>query len=103
MKSSAELHIARAHIVLEQLPPSAEIIRERHSAWILHRRRCILQWVCSDPLWISDRLVDGREAGDLSESGRQIAPRKVVRRHLDILAGGLLRVVEDVAREMAEV
>jgi hypothetical protein len=27
MKSSAELHVAHAHVVLEKLPPSAEIIR----------------------------------------------------------------------------
>src|SRR5262249_36529743 len=29
MKTSAELHIPRAQIVLEKLPPSAEVIRER--------------------------------------------------------------------------
>src|SRR5215813_11261006 len=103
MKSSAELHIAPAHIILEKLPPSAEILRERHSAWILHRRRCVLPWVCGEPLRISDGLVDGGKSGDFSESGRQIIPCKVVRRYLDILPSGLIRVIENVAGEITEI
>src|SRR5262249_15117386 len=103
MKSSAELHIARAHIVLEKLPPSAEIVRERHSAWVLHRCRCVLQRVCSQPLRISDGLVDGWKPGDLGEGGRKGVPGKVVRRYLDILTSGLAGVIENVTGEMAEV
>src|SRR5262245_18480544 len=98
MKSSAQLHITRAHIVLDKLPPGAEIIRERHPAWVLHRRRCVLQWVCSKPLRISDGLVDRGKAGDLGESGRQITPCKVVGRDLEILTSGRVWVVKDVAR-----
>src|SRR5436190_404083 len=69
MKSSAELHVTGAHIVLEKLPPSAEIIGERHSSWVLHRHRCILKWVCSYPLRISDRLIDSWKSSDIRENG----------------------------------
>src|SRR5262245_3397680 len=103
MKSPAEFHIARAHIVLEQLPPRAEIVRERHSAGVLHGHRCVLPWVGSEPLLIGDGLVDSWMAGDLSESSCQVVPCKVVRRDLEIFTGRLLRVVENVAAEMAEV
>src|SRR5205809_811766 len=78
MKSSAELHVTGAHIVLEKLPPSAEIIGERHSSWVLHRHRCILKWVCSYPLRISDRLIDSWKSSDFRESGGEIRPCKVV-------------------------
>src|SRR5215470_11600749 len=103
MKSSAEPHIARAHIVLEKPPPSAEVVRERDPAWVLHRRRCVLQWVCSEPLRIRDRLVDGGKPCDFGESGRQVSPCKVVRRYLDILTSSLIWVVENVAGEISEV
>src|SRR5215468_6251772 len=103
MNSSAELHIAGAHIVLEKLPPSAEIIRERHSSWVLDRRRCILQWMSSQPLLIIDRLIDSWKPGDFGESRRQIRPCEVVRRYLEIPTSGLGGVVENVAGEIAEV
>src|SRR5262245_15781291 len=103
MKSSAELHIPSAHIVLEKVPPSAEVIRERHSAWVLHRRGCVLPWVCGEPPRTRDGLVDSGKAGDFSESGGQMVPRKVVRCHLKILPRGLLWMFENVAGEMAEI
>src|SRR5262249_34922326 len=90
MKSSAALHIPRAHIVLEKLTPSAEVIRQRHSAWVLHRRGCVLPWVCGQPLRISDGLVDSGKAGDFTENRGQMVPCKVVQCHLKILPRGLL-------------
>src|SRR5262245_19757342 len=103
MKSPAELDIPRAYVVLEKLPPSAEIIRERYAVWVLHRGGCVLPWVCGQPLRIRDGLVDSCKAGDFSESGGQTIPGKVVRRHLEILPSGLVWMVENVAGEMAEV
>src|SRR5215472_5569206 len=103
MKSSAELHIAGAHIVLEKLPPGAEIIRERQSSWVLHGRRCILPWVCSQPLRITDGLIDSWKPSDFGESRHQISPCEVVGRYLEILTSGLGGVVENVAGEIAEV
>src|SRR5215469_1172564 len=103
MKSSAELHIAGAHIVLEKLPPSAEIIRERRSSWVLHRRGRILQGMCSYPLRITDGLIDSWKPGDFGESRRQISPCEVVRRYLEILTSGLDGMVENVAGKIAKV
>src|SRR5215471_12583319 len=103
MKSSAELHIAGAHIVLEKLPPSAEIIRERRSSWVLHRRGRILQGMCSYPPRITDGLIDSWKPGDFGESRHQISPCEVVGRYLEILTTGLGGVVENVAGEIAEV
>src|SRR5262249_60906672 len=60
-------------------------------------------WVCSEPLLIGDGLVNSWKAGDFSESSCQVVPCKVVRRDLEIFTGRLLRVVENVAGEMAEV
>src|SRR6516225_7457365 len=103
MNSSAELHIAGAHIVLEKLPPSTEIIGERRSSWVLDCRRCILQWMSSQPLLITDRLIDSWKPGDFGESRRQISPCEIVRRYLEILTSGLGGVVENVACEIPEV
>src|SRR5207248_10387506 len=72
------IHVTGAHIVLEKLPPSAEIIGERHSSWVLHRHRCILKWVCSYPLRISDRLIDSWKSSDVRERGGEIRQCKVV-------------------------
>src|SRR5215472_13037556 len=103
MKSSAELHITAAHIVLEKLPPSAEIICERHSSWGLHRCRCILQGMCSYPPRITEGLIDSWKPGDFGESRRQIRPCEVVRCYLEILTSGLGGMVENVAGKIAEV